>query len=241
MKFFLLSIFSMITIYSFSQKTLRVEYQQERVGEKIVSPISINGVRQTFDIEMPRVRMLLNDSIAQIHYFLRGYDPLKKKTSELGDKLIHHGSFYDFAKREFYSQCNLDKTLKYLIPIDTTQFKNWSFFDAEKTILGHKCRMALSINEKNDSTLVWFTNEFNISNGFLFYFGVPGLVLEAYDQRFNSTMHFLAVKVQESDIKLLRPQEGKVIAQKEFSEIIKKRNGKMGGDIFTITKRINFY
>ncbi len=112
------------------------------------------------------------------------------------------------------------------------EFKKWDFFTNEKIILGYKCQAALSVNDKNDSTLVWFTNDLNYSNGFLFYYGVPGVVLEAYNQSFKNTAHFLAVKIEETEIELLRPTVGKIISQKDFSEIMKIRNEKLGGNYF---------
>ncbi len=81
MKYFLLIIFCLISIFSFAQKTLRIEYKQERVGEKEIYTHSVNGVHQIFNIKLSKVRMLLNDSIAQIHYFRNGYDPIRKKQS----------------------------------------------------------------------------------------------------------------------------------------------------------------
>ena len=232
MKYFLSILFCLISIFSFAQKTWRIEYKQERVGEKFISPLSLNGIPQTYQAEMPQLRMLINDSIAQIHYCKNGYDPIKRKTIQIGEKLIHHGYFYDFKKKQYYSQCNLDKTLKYLIPVDTAQYKNWKFLRNEKTVLGYNCNAALSINENNDSTLVWFTNDLSCNNGFLFYYGVPGLVLEAYNQRVNTTVHYWAVKMEETNILLLKPKEGSIITQKDFSEIMKKRNEKMGGNYF---------
>lgn len=232
MKYFLSKFFCLISVFSFAQKTLIIEYKQEHVGEKDVYTHSVNGVAQTFNIELSKVRMLLNDSFAQIHYFRNGYDPIRKKTKQVGDKLIHHGYFYDFINKEYYSQCNLDKTIKNLVPLDTTQYKSWNILDMQKIILGYTCKAALSINEKNDSTLVWFTNDLQFDNGFLFYYGVPGVVLESYDQRFKNTTHFLAVKIEETDIELLRPTEGKIISRKDFSEIMKVRNEKMGGNYF---------
>lgn len=219
-------------MFSFAQKTLRIEYKQERIGDKFISPISINGVTQTFNAELPRLRMLINDSIAQIHFFRRGYDPIKKKTKQIGEKLIHHGNFYDFKNKQYYNQSSLDKSLKYLIPLDTTFFKKWDFLKNEKIILGYTCKAALSISDKNDSTLVWFTNDLKFNNGFLFYYGVPGVVLEAYNQGINATMHYWAIRVEETEIELLRPTEGKIISRKDFSEIMKIRNEKMGGNNF---------
>lgn len=240
MSYLLLFFSSIISLSSFSQN-LRIEYKYEHVGEKFILPFSANGVSQTYNVELPKLRMFINDTIAQIHYFKNGYDPVKRKTKEIGDKLIHHGYFYDFKNRKYYSQCNLDKTLKYLVPIDTTEFKSWNFFPDQKAILGYKCKVAISVNDKNDSTLVWFTNELQCNNGFLFYYGIPGLVLEAYRQYENMTVHYLAVKIEETDIELLRPEEGNIISRKDFESVMKARIEKMGGNNFIKVQTIRTY
>ena len=116
------------------------------------------------------------------------------------------------------------------MPIDTTEFKNWSLLSGAKSILGYTCKAALNINEKNDSTLVWFTNELKYKNGFLFYYGVPGIVLESYAQGNNSTVHWCAETIEETAIQLLRPKEGSIISKNEFYEVMKLRSEKMGGN-----------
>lgn len=231
MKFFMLLGLCIIYKFSYSQNALRIEYRQELVDEeKIKAPFTIDGNIVYSNATQQKVRMFVNDSMAQIHFFRNDYDPIKKKVKHIGDKLIHHGYFYDFANKKYYSQCNLYKNLKYLVPIDTTEFKNWSLLSGEKSILGYTCKAALNINEKNDSTLVWFTNELKYKNGFLFYYGVPGIVLESYAQGNNSTVHWYAETIEETAIQLLRPKEGSIISKNEFYEVMKLRSEKMGGN-----------
>lgn len=241
MKFFLLLLLCFIAVFSYSQKTLRIEYKQEIVEEKFTPSLSDIAIPLKNNVNLSQLRMLINDSIVQIHFFSRYYDPIKKKTKKIGEKLINHGNFYDLKYKKYYNQCSLNKTLKYLIPIDTTQYKSWNTLDMQKIILGYTCKAALSINEKNDSTLVWFTNDLSVKNGFLFYYGVPGVVLEAYNQGINATMHYWAIKIEETEIELFRPKEGNIISQKGFSEIMKTRSEKIEGTNFFKVKKTSVY
>lgn len=104
---------------------------------------------------------------------------------------------------------------EYWANIDTSEFKKWRFMNAEKKILGYTCKPALSINEKNDSILVWYTEELKYKKGFLFYFGIPGIVLEVYDQR-GVDVHLIAFDLKETDIPLSIRKSGIIIPDKKF-------------------------
>jgi hypothetical protein len=90
MKLLLLAIIAFYSNFSFGQSVLKIEYKQKYIGEQ-PKDITYWGNGSTkitnSDIELPKVRMLVNDTIAHIHYFRRGFDPLKKEKRFLATKL----------------------------------------------------------------------------------------------------------------------------------------------------------
>lgn len=171
-------------------------------------------------------RMLLNDSIAQIHHFVNNYDPFDNK-KRFSKKLIHHGYFYDFVNKKYYHQTNLSKKYRYLNPVDSAEYKQWVFTDTQKSIVGFNCKAALSINISGDSTLVFYTDELKYKNGFLFYYGVPGVVLEAYEQKMIQgtamTVHLIATVITETDIILVRPEKPRIVTREEHEKFMQER------------------
>ncbi len=236
MKLFLAVILVFYFNFSFGQNTLKIEYKQTYIGEQ-PKDITYWGDGSTTitnsNIELPKVRMLVNDSMAHIHYFRKGVDPLKKKQKVFGEKLIHHGTFLDFLNLNFYDESSLSDLPNYLIKKTCGDTLNWVILSKNtKTILSYKCIGALAINKKNDSILVYFTNDFKSKKGFLFYEGVPGIVLESFDQRYGDGRHFEATKIEEIELELKSPKCDNIISCEDYQVLIKKRNEHLGGNLF---------
>ena len=191
------------------QSTLEIEYIRENLpyvdslGKHAMNKAEFNP------------RMLLNDSFALVYYFSNSFNR-RAKGKKIGHKLMHHGTFYDFINNETLFEIRHTKNEKYLV-IDTSTFCNWIFYDEEKIILNKKCKMALSVNGKNDSTLLWFTNDLPFKNGPLFYRCIPGVVMEAFDQTRN--MHFLAATIREKQIQLVYPEKAVKLSYSEWVKI----------------------
>ena len=102
---------------------------------------------------------------------------------------------------------------KYLIE-DSIKNENWLFFDDSKQILGFPCRPALFVNEKNDSTLIWFTDSIPKPAGPLMYFGFEGLVLEISDQ--VRGWHIVATKIEKDIFGVTMPKQGIIISRQDY-------------------------
>lgn len=103
---------------------------------------------------------------------------------------------------------------------DTIKAPIWNFPKGEKMILGYKCEPALRITpEKGDSILIWYTNEFGDRFGQpRGYEGIPGTVLEIYDQQ--TGFHLRATKVKRGDYSFFLPQ----IETITFDEFRRRKN-----------------
>ena len=73
---------------------------------------------------------------------------------------------------------------------------------------------------------VWFTPDIPISAGPASYFGLPGLVLMAQDDKRVLVCTEVQMNVKDK-IKLEAPRKGQAVTQKEFSEIREKKAEEM--------------
>ena len=149
-------------------------------------------------------RLVYNDSLSFFYLI-----PLNKKKDKLakfsilGDKLIHHGVMYDKKKNEILNEVTFHEN-NYFVIVDSPKRAGWVLTEQSKNILGYACKLAYRIDEGNDTTMVWYTGEVGTGFGPSYYFGLPGIVLEALDQRFN--LLIVAKKIEPTSVTLVLPQ-----------------------------------
>lgn len=172
-------------------------------------PITFNGEKR----QLPAAadRLVFNDSLS-FWYRLGNGSP--KKNGVYGKKPYHHGIFSIRIPGLLYHVVAWPKNKPVLLIADTVRTEKWVYGNDIKMILGYRCRQALSVNEKNDSTLVWFTGEIPFPYGPAGYLGVPGLVLEVYDQQFGR--HLFATKLEEGEFKVALPDGSTIISRAEY-------------------------
>ena len=205
-KFYFFILLLTIALQGITQTGYKVIYKRS----DSYFPITFNGEKRTLPAMENRV--VFNDSLC-FSYYTHGRDPLKK-ANLYGGKLMHHAMLYNKNNDLVYSEVNWpSKKDKYLI-VDTSKKFNWIFWDDIKLVLGYKCKPALMVNEKNDSTLVWFTPEIPEPYGPVGFYGLPGLVLEVYDQRWNS--NYYADSIEKGPFSVVFPNEGKIISSKDY-------------------------
>lgn len=163
-------------------------------------------------------RLVFNDSFSLYYRIVDGKDPLRKKT--VFDKMIHHAVLYSRPDNRLYDEVAWPPGKgKYLV-YDTAKNENWVFGDGTKEIAGYTCNQALLVNEKNDSTLVWYTTEIKVPFGPGLFAGFPGLVLEVYNQQGHT--HWLATKIEKGNYSVVLPGKAIICSRKEYFE---KRGG----------------
>lgn len=206
MKFIFFILLLTIAFQGITQNGYKVIYKKS----ESYFPITFNGERRA--IPTMENRVVFADSLC-FSYYTQGSDPMKK-AKLYGEKLMHHAMLFNKNSDLVYSEVNWpSKKDKYLI-VDTSKKFNWIFWDDTKLVLGYKCKPALMINEKNDSTLVWFTLEIPEPYGPVGFYGLPGLVLEVYDQRWNS--NYIADRIEKGPFSVVFPKEGKIISSKDY-------------------------
>lgn len=160
-------------------------------------------------------RLIVTDSLSFWYNIPEnGKDPMKKDTL-FGVKDLHHAVLFNNKSRVYYSEVTFPEDQpKYLIT-DTLESSGWVYFDQYKEILGTRCRAALRVNKQNDSTLAWFAESIPNSFGPFYYMGLPGLVLEVYDQaRFR---HLKAIEIKKGGFQVIMPRGFILVSPDEFA------------------------
>ncbi len=169
-------------------------------------------------------RIIFNDSFS-LMYFYNETSSHHYKGKQVGNKLMHHGIFTNFITGEKFAEVNWSKKEKYLLD-DSIRSWNWQYLKDEVKILNKTCNTALSINSNNDSILVFYTTDIEFKKAMFWYDGLPGVPLEIFDQRRN--MHFKAIEIRETDIRIVPPQEGIKVSRPEWTRIAEARRVKLG-------------
>lgn len=151
-----------------------------------------------------KARLVYNDSLS-FFYFIPTREKKDKlaKLTVLGDKLIHHGVMYDKQKNEMLEEVTFPEN-SYFVLVDSPKRYNWVFTQQSKSILGYACKLAYTIDENKDTIKVWYTGGIGTDFGPIYYWGLPGIVLEALDQRFYSRI--VAEKIELTSLTLMLPQ-----------------------------------
>lgn len=212
MKTSILSAFLFCMLTAKAQSSISIEYIKTMT---VPADSLINEVLKSN--HPPDMRMVINDSFS-IAYFTLHQDKKLYRKKVIGDKLIHHGQFTNYTTGETFSESNWPKNKVYLMRLDSTMIPKWEAIEGEKTILNYSCKAVRSINKNHATTTVWYTTEMKFKRGDLFYPGVPGVVMEAYDYGWGSYGQYLrAVSVKETSQILTAPANYKIVS---FAEAI---------------------
>ncbi|AKK74424.1 hypothetical protein OK18_19020 [Chryseobacterium gallinarum] len=98
---------------------------------------------------------------------------------------------------EVYKRGNItsifDKVLNVTMEYESDQKINWKLLNETKVISTYKCRKAIG-RYRNRTITAWYTEEIPISEGPYTFKGLPGLVVEAYDEK--DYYHFVLVSLK---------------------------------------------
>lgn len=174
-----------------SQNNYSIQYRQVIYNEN-GSNNTING------------RLVYNDSLSFFYLVpFKGKKDAFSKLAVLGDKLIHHAVMYDKKRNEIFYEVTFPEN-SYFVIVDSPKKSGWVFTQQTKNILGYNCTLAYRIDESNNKTMVWYTDAIGANFGPAYYIGLPGIVLEATDQRTH--LRIVAKKIEVSSITLMLPQ-----------------------------------
>jgi GLPGLI family protein len=104
--------------------------------------------------------------------------------------------------------------------------RQWKLTGKEKQILGYPCQEAI-LHEGKDTIIAWFTAKIPVSIGPADFYGLPGLILEAVQ---NKQYYLEATNVELAPIDnalLMKPKNGKKVTKKEFEGIVEAKTKEM--------------
>lgn len=209
-KLFMLILLFFCYSAGYSQLLLQIDYKRETLSYTDTLGRVYPGTEASF-----RPRMIFNDSFTLVYYYSDSYKR-KIKGNTIGHKIMHHGIFSNHIAKEKLNEVDFGGKEKYLIE-DSFRYRPWQFLNEQRIILNKKCYPALFVNEKSDSILVWYTKELIFQNGALFYDGIPGVVMEVFDQ--TRDQHFTATAIIDRRMQLVTPREGKRVSASEWIAI----------------------
>ena len=112
---------------------------------------------------------------------------------------------------------------RYLIVKDSIPKIDWKIYDEEKTIAGkYLCKKAIG-RFRGRTYTAWFTEQIPISNGPWKLGGLPGLILEAYDDEKYIVFDFLSLKQTEEEINIEELNIDNPITWEEYAKLVRKK------------------
>lgn len=163
-------------------------------------------------VYFPKIRehLIFNDSLTfSYYYFIEKKDPYKN-VKKFGDIVLDQSGYCDIRSKTIYRSVVYRDNKDNFFMTDTVKSKDWHFFSDTINILGYKCLSALAVSDKNDSLLVWYNTAIKTPAGPVNYAGVPGLVMEVFDQARKK--HLIATKIEKTDIEIFIPSNVKLVS-----------------------------
>lgn len=155
------------------------------------------------------------------------------ESSEMADlKLFNYKVYVNLLEEQLIKQPAPIEDKNFLIHETLNKYK-WELFSEYKMIDSRKCFKAVLKNEDNQTTynevVAWYAPDIPFRFGPIEYNNLPGLILEITIND-KITLYLTKIKLNSKEttyIEIVRPQNGKVVSENEYSEELKKYNEKM--------------
>jgi len=128
-----------------------------------------------------------------------------------------------------------DKVLGTTFEYESDQKIKWTLLDETRTISTYRCRKAVG-KYRNKNMTAWYTEEIPISEGPYNFKGLPGLVIEAYDDK--DFFHFTLIKLKNIKEPIVPIRN---VVKTEYAKFAKKRSdfkNDPAGAYFTVTGKV---
>lgn len=106
---------------------------------------------------------------------------------------------------------------------DSLKNNHWKISREKENIAGFDTYKATGVMNDSIEVTAWYTPKINIKDGPDRLWGLPGLILKAEFNAFNSDLVITASKVtvREKEIKIRKPSKGRVMSEEEFVDEMK--------------------
>ncbi len=140
----------------------------------------------------------------------------------VGPKEYYPHVFTDHRKKELYSkEYRIHRgDLEHFITLESTGLIKWKLLPENKEIGGFMCRKATCIF-RDRSYIAWFTEDIPVSFGPWKLHGLPGLIMEAYDEEGGVNFLFASLNMPaKNEVKIMPPENGIRISIAEYVQIV---------------------
>lgn len=180
------------------------------------------------------------------------YDYLYEKSSQMVGGKISLGSLpaYPKVRGIVYRK---DNTITATLPVGKYNYSfeepalQWELQKESKTINGMVCSLAKVKTDTGDTFFAWYTQQYPFAEGPFRFKGLPGLIIELYNN--NKTIWIQASEIKKSEEEIQPLSLGSVIKLKSKNDFIKARKayyenpntGALGDNIIIRDDRGNDY
>ena len=215
LKFVIISGFSQITgeveykmiieINDFrEQKTVLTftDYQSMfRLSGTEKAPLALEEKFDVSESDDPGSGFVLNFTVGPKEYYPYVYTNHQNKELLSKEYKIHNGD------------------LEHFVTVENTGIIKWNIQPESKELGGFGCRRATCIFRDRIYT-AWFTEEIPVSFGPWKLHGLPGLILEAYDEEAGVQFLFTSIRIPvNSKTEIIPPADGIRISIREYAQI----------------------
>lgn len=224
-----------LSILSFAQETVEVEYDRYRLfdAEKVKDQkVTINDV----DLNEQQLIKYFQDEMAKAKPYLLVTD---KRASIYIEKPILNGAssmsifddtgngvYYKDLVNNYYMHESVGFGYDQIIK-DSIQKIDWQLTREKKTILGFEVRKATAVVNGDRNVIAWYATKIPFSSGPDIFVGLPGLILELeyyFNNEINLRVKYLAVNIKElkNNKQIKKPSKGEIVNLETYKSNMKK-------------------
>lgn len=191
---FLFAVYALLSMASGDKAKFecvyRLTYQTDTVNKRNVDALMALRIGDSQSLFYPQAKFE-SDSLSQNAGSISELRAIKDSIRSKYGRIT--ATFYvlkNFDKNQIDFVDNAMQTYKYTEPLSVF---DWKYTDERKMIGEHECQKA-TCNFGGRSYEVWFAPDIPISDGPWKFYGLPGLILEAYDILHHYEFTFLGMR-----------------------------------------------
>lgn len=210
--------------------------------EKVVVEYEFYNVFDLSKETNPKMLEIYKNSNEKRSYFeliTTNEESIYKKIERIDNSQGKSGATISFggAGDDFYKNLKDNESLTFmdynglkLIIKDSLKVQPWVIQKEKDKFLGYEVKKA-TYKEKNTTFTAWYAPKLAIKNGPIEFGGLPGLILKleisVSSERGENKRIYHAREIRiDPKAKIEKPTKGKIVSEKEFSQIIEEENRK---------------
>lgn len=239
---YLLIISFFVVQYSYAQQNIGyldslsgiVIYSQEIAIRELASTsdtLKFNRTKSIFSWNLFNAKNKISEDIKQRFPTAQIPEDISRITGQV--------NLFDYEQDSLFSRKSMRLLKRVILVKEKTPEINWQITDSTKKVGNYTARKATTYFRGRDYT-AWFTPEIPVPYGPWKLHGLPGLILQAYDQ--SSNIYFSASNISFSDVGAIGPiplnGEEEVLSISEYQKVINNFKSEMKNATFKQVRSI---